>query len=104
MRLAHSWRSQEQNVLAMGHKAHGGQLTDLRLVEGRLEAKIKLIQAFHEGEACQPRLHEHITFEAGAHLRFQQPLQELYIGPLFLGGYFSELIQAFWHPTEFQAL
>ena len=72
MGLAHARRAQEEDVLAIGHEAHGGQLSHLALVDGRLKGEVELVQGLGEGEMGQLGLHGHIPFVASCRLQIEQ--------------------------------
>ena len=48
--LPHAGRAQEQDVAGFGYEGQVGQLLDLALVDGGLEAKVKLFQGALEGQ------------------------------------------------------
>ncbi len=50
MGLAHAGRPEEDYILPVFQKAHGGQLVDLTLVNGGLEGEIKVVQGLLDGE------------------------------------------------------
>lgn len=51
MSLAHTWRAEEDYILPILQKTHGGQLVDLALVYGGLEGEIEVVQGLLDGEA-----------------------------------------------------
>ena len=83
--LAHAGRAQEQDVAGFGYEGQVGQLLDLALVDGGLEAKVKLFQGALEGQVRHSGLGGEVAFPAGGHLSAQQLCQHVGVGQLLVG-------------------
>ena len=80
------WRPEEQNVGSLGGEAQRGQLFDLALVDGRLEAEVKIVECPLEGEVGHPRLGHETVLARGARLETQELREELRRGHRVVGG------------------
>ena len=103
MGLADARRAQEQDVLAVGDEAQGGQLADLALADGGLKGKVELVQGLDEREVGQLGLHGDIPLVAGRDFGLQQVIQEVEVGPVVLGRLFAPGVQALGHAGQLEA-
>lgn len=85
VRLAHTGRSQDDNVLAVLDEMAVGQLLDLLFVYRGLIAELERVQALYERESRQVRAHRDVLGRLCLHFFGKQPLQEVCVREL-LGG------------------
>lgn len=79
MRLAHTRRPKEDEILLVLHKAKGGQITDPAFVDRRLESEVELVQRLAERQMRQacPCLDEPVVL--GRQFFSQKLVQKLQI-------------------------
>ena len=92
--LADTGRSQDDDVLAVLDEVAVGEVAQLFFIQGRLVAEVEGIEAFDEREARHVGAHGDVPGGLGAEFLGEQLVQELGIGPLFLGGVLEQGFKA----------
>src|SRR5215469_13479258 len=93
MRFPHAWRTEENHVAGFVDESQRTQFPNLALVDGRLEAEIKLLEVFHERQMRQLQLGTQVTSAPSFYLAAQQFVQKFGIARLFLGGLLQQVFQ-----------
>ena len=102
--LAHTGRSEQQDVGGFGDEGEAGQLLDLALVDGGLEGEVELLQGALEGQMCELGSRGEVVLPAGVDLHAQQLGEHLRVGQLLAGGRVQRMVERFGSLLEPQAL
>jgi len=93
MGFADAGRALEDDVTAFCHVAPGGQLLDEGPVNRRLEGEVKIPEALLPGQAREVQTGLDDALPPGGDLRFEQPAQEVRVGPVLGGGLLGHRIE-----------
>ena len=91
--LSDSGRPQQDDVLAVGDEAAGGQLLDLLLVDGGLEGKVEALQGLDEGKPSHGGPHGDVLLRLGSDLLGQQPIEKIAVREAVASGLFQAGLQ-----------
>jgi hypothetical protein len=85
--------AEEQDILGMSDKAHGGEVPDLAFIDRGLKGKVKLIQGLVKGETGLAHFPANILLGAGGQFGLRERIKELKHRPAVGSGLLRQSIQ-----------
>ena len=91
--LADAGWAKEDDVLAVGEEAQGGEFLDLFAVDRRLKAEVEVGQGLVEREVGEPGLGQQPALGAAGGIGLEQPVEEVDMAERVLGWLLADGVQ-----------